>query len=429
MKQLSKTQVTVRLRKAEDRNEWYVYLESYPVFIAGKNKPQRSREYLNRIVYTVEWDKKRTSRTNLKDGTKAFKPKRDDNGIIVCKSERDRETMLYADGIRKLRQKEYDIVDLYSDSDAIKAELQEKQKEKFIDYCNRLLKKRHGSNNSSDSIRTNWRCLIEFIIEFSGDDLRFSKIDLSFADDFKLYLLSAPYRGKKKGILSNNSAATYFSIFKAIVSQAFIDGYFIIDLSAKIKGIGEQESFREHLSLEELNLLVNTPCENDELKRASLFSALTGLRHCDIKRLKWKEIDVQSNRIKIQFRQKKTKGVEYTPISEQAIHLCGTPRLPEQLVFENLQDSSWISRPLEKWVKSAGITKHITFHCFRHTFATLQLSLGTDIYTVSKMLGHSKVTTTQVYAKVVDELKNRAAGAIKLDENILEENQEIIQAN
>ncbi|NPA10580.1 MAG: site-specific integrase, partial [Chlorobi bacterium] len=168
MKQLSKTQVTVRLRKAEDRNEWYVYLESYPVFIAGKNKPQRSREYLNRIVYTVEWDKKRTSRTNLKDGTKAFKPKRDDNGIIVCKSERDRETMLYADGIRKLRQKEYDNVDLYSDSDAIKAELQEKQKEKFIDYCNRLLKKRHGSNNSSDSIRTNWRCLIEFIIEFSG---------------------------------------------------------------------------------------------------------------------------------------------------------------------------------------------------------------------------------------------------------------------
>ncbi|WP_343642288.1 site-specific integrase [Chryseobacterium sp.] len=429
MKQLSKTQVTVRLRKVEDRSEWYVYLESYPIFVAGKDKPQRDREYLNRIVQTVEWDKKRANRTNQTTGAKSFKPKRDDNGIIVCKSEHDRETMLYADGIRKLRQREYDNADLYSESDALKAQYQHRQKEKFTDYCNELLKKRHGSANSSDSIRTNWRCLIEFIIEFAGDNLRFSKIDLSFADDFKLYLLSAPYRGKKKGTLSNNSAATYFSIFKAIVSQAFIDGYFMIDLSAKIKGISDQDSYREHLSIEELTTLFVTPCEDEELKNASLFSALTGLRHCDIKKMKWKEVDVQKRNVKIQFRQRKTSGIEYTPISEQALELCGKPRLPDQLVFENLKDSSYISRPLKKWIEASGIRKHITFHCFRHTFATLQLANGTDIYTVSKMLGHTNVTTTQIYTKVVDELKNKAARAIKLDESILDENQEILQSN
>ncbi len=61
MKQLSKTKVTVRLRKAEDRNEWYIYLESYPVFVPGKTKPQRIREYLNRSITTVTWDKKRTA--------------------------------------------------------------------------------------------------------------------------------------------------------------------------------------------------------------------------------------------------------------------------------------------------------------------------------------------------------------------------------
>lgn len=55
------------------------------------------------------------------------------------------------------------------------------------------------------------------------------------------------------------------------------------------------------------------------------------------------------------------------------------------------------------------------FHCFRHTFATLQLANGTDIYTVSKMLGHTNVKTTQVYAKVVDEKKNKAANAIQID--------------
>lgn len=117
------------------------------------------------------------------------------------------------------------------------------------------MKKRHESANSSDSLRTNWKCLIEFIVEFAEDDLRFSKIDLSFANDFKLYLLSAPYSGKKKGTLSNNTAATYFSIFKAIVSQAFIDGYFMIDLSAKIKGISDEDSYREYLSIEELTTL------------------------------------------------------------------------------------------------------------------------------------------------------------------------------
>jgi len=64
---------------------------------------------------------------------------------------------------------------------------------------------------------------------------------------------------------------------------------------------------------------------------------------------------------------------------------------------------------------AAGIKKKITFHCFRHTYATLQLSNGTDIYTVSKMLGHTNVQTTQIYAKVVDEKKNKAEQAIQLE--------------
>jgi integrase len=102
------------------------------------------------------------------------------------------------------------------------------------------------------------------------------------------------------------------------------------------------------------------------------------------------------------------------PISLQALELCGEPRKPEQLVFENLPDPSWISRPLKKWLENARITKKITFHCFRHTFATLQLTNGTDIYTVSKMLGHTNVKTTQIYAKVVDEKKEKAAHAIQL---------------
>ena len=125
MKELANTKVTVRLRKVEDRNEWYIYIESYPVFVPGKNIPQRLRGYLNRTVTTVEWDKKRIARTET-DRTKTYKPKRDDNGIIICKSEKDRETMLYADGVRKLRQREYDNADLYSDTETAQAEQKER---------------------------------------------------------------------------------------------------------------------------------------------------------------------------------------------------------------------------------------------------------------------------------------------------------------
>ena len=103
------------------------------------------------------------------------------------------------------------------------------------------------------------------------------------------------------------------------------------------------------------------------------------------------------------------------PISEQAYQLCGERKEGELLVFAGLPDPSWISRPVRRWVEAAGITKHISFHCFRHSYATLQLAGGTDIYTVSKMLGHTNVRTTQVYAKVVDAKKEEATKTIKLD--------------
>lgn len=412
MKQLSKTKVTVRLRKAEDRKEWYVYIESYPVQVSGKKTPQRIREYLNRVVTTVEWDKKRTARTSAK-GTKSYKPKRNDNGIIICKSESDREIMLYADGVRKLRQKEYDNIDLYSDTESLLVEQKEKGQENFIEYITKAAAKRHAK--SSKSIQVNWGRTKEFLKSYAGDNLMFSQIDNKMVEDFKLFLLSAPLGGNRKGTISRNTAATYFSIFKAALKQAFIDGYLTVDISSKIKGIPEQDSRREYLTIEELNTLASTPCEKDVLKRAALFSALTGLRHSDIQKLRWKEISIENDSVKLHFTQKKTKGVEYMPISQQAFQLCGEPRLPEQFVFEDLTDPSWISRPLKKWVESANIKKNITFHCFRHTFATLQLSNGTDIYTVSKMLGHTNVKTTQIYAKVVDEKKNKASEAIQLE--------------
>lgn len=412
-KSLVHTKCTVKLRKSEYREEWYLLVESYPVFKTPGSKPSRIKEALNRTITTPIWDKNRNARTSA-DGTVTYKPKRDANGVIMCRSEVDNEACLYADKVRAIRQREYDNAALYTDSEAEQAAQYERSQCNFIEYFKQVADNRH--KNSSDSIVVNWNRVYELIKIFAGGDtLLFGQIDLRLIENVKMFMLNAPQGGNKSGTVSRNTAATYFSIFKAGLKQAFVDGYLTIDLAAKVKGIPEQESRREHLTLEELNTLAQTPCDNPIIKRAALFSALTGIRHVDIKKMKWKEIVKEGDHYRVNFTQQKTKGVEYTPISSQAYQLCGERLDDNRLVFEGLPDPSWISKPLERWVKSSGITKHITFHCFRHTFATLQLANGTDIYTVSKMLGHTNVRTTQIYTKVVDEKKENAADAIKIN--------------
>ena len=166
--------------------------------------------------------------------------------------------MIYADGVRKLRQREYDNADLYSDAETAQVEQKERLQQNFIEYFDKVTAKRHA--NSSTSILINWQRAVEFLKQFAGNTLMFSQINNRMAEEFKIFLLSAPLGGNKTGTLSQNTASTYFSIFKAALKQAFVDGYLTVDLSAKIKGIQDQESRREYLSIDELNTLATTPC-------------------------------------------------------------------------------------------------------------------------------------------------------------------------
>lgn len=410
------TRVSVKLRKSASYEVWHLYLEAYPVYEQGSKKPARIREYINRSISTPLWDKSRKARTGS-GGTVSYKPKRDVNGIIQCKSNVDQQTCVYADKIRDIRQREYDNAFLFTDAEAAQAEQNERSQCNFIEYFKQESAQRHKTN--SESIVATWERVCELLkIFIQGDTILFAQMDIHLIEEFKRFLITAPQGGNKSGIISLNTASTYFSIFKAALKQAFVDGYLTIDLASKSKGIRGQESRREYLTAEELNRLAITPCDKLVMKRAALFSALTGLRHCDIQKLKWSEIQKDGDEYRLNFTQQKTKGVEYMPISEQAYKLCGEPRKPEYLVFSDLPDPSWISRPLKQWIQSAGITRNITFHCFRHTYATLQLAGGTDIYTVSKMLGHTNVKTTQIYGKVVDEKKNKATEAIHLNVDV-----------
>lgn len=412
-KPLLHTKVTVKLRKSEYREEWYLVVESYPIRKPDGGKPGRIIESVNRIITTPIWDT--TAITGIDaDGNYKYKPKRDTNGIIQCTSRLDREACIYADKVRALRQQEYDTAVVYSDREQEMIAQNERMEQDFIAYFNSIIYKVHP--NSSNSIIVNWTRVGKLLSIFSeGKPIPFRKINVKLLEDLKLFMLTAPQGGNKKGTLSQNSAATYFSIVKAGLHRAFIDEYLTVDIAAKVKGIPELKVKRETLTLEEAELLAQTPCENEVLKRAFFFAILTGIRLCDIHELTWDEIQKTSTGWRVDFTQRKTHVVDYLPINEQAYSLCGEPGEHDQQIFAGLTGSSWISRPLKKWIAASGIKKHITFHCSRHTFATLQLENGTDIFVVKGMLGHTNVKTTQIYAHIVDKSKRNAAEVLQID--------------
>ena len=412
-KPLLHTKVTVKLRKSEYREEWYLVVESYPIRKPDGGKPGRIIESVNRIITTPIWDT--TAITSIDaEGNYKYKPKRDTNGIIQCTSRLDREACIYADKVRALRQQEYDTAVVYSDREQEIIAQNERMEQDFIAYFNSIIYKVHP--NSSNSIIVNWTRVGKLLSIFSeGKPIPFRKINVKLLEDLKLFMLTAPQGGNKKGTLSQNSAATYFSIVKAGLHRAFIDEYLTVDIAAKVKGIPELKVKRETLTLEEAELLAQTPCENEVLKRAFFFAILTGIRLCDIHELTWGEIQKTSTGWRVDFTQRKTHVVDYLPINEQAYSLCGEPGEHDQQIFAGLTGSSWISRPLKKWIAASGIKKHITFHCSRHTFATLQLENGTDIFVVKGMLGHTNVKTTQIYAHIVDKSKRNAAEVLQID--------------
>jgi integrase len=287
----------------------------------------------------------------------------------------------------------------------------EKQNGSFIEYVRLLTEKRKDSTGNYG----NWGSMLKHLEKFAPYTLTFAQVDKKFVSDFRDYLDKGTKTKSNVG-LSQNSKFSYFNKFRAALKQAVKDGIIPVNPAEGVDPFKQGETEREFLTLDELQACVKAECEIPQLKTAFIFSCLTGLRWSDIQKLIWSEVQHSNeNGHYIRFRQKKTKGSETLPISDQAFNLLGEPQHKDERVFKGLKYSAWHNMKLQQWVMRAGISKTITFHCARHTYATLQLTMGTDIYTVSKLLGHRELKTTQVYAKVIDEKKKEAANKIKLD--------------
>lgn len=167
-----------------------------------------------------------------------------------------------------------------------------------------------------------------------------------------------------------------------------------------------EPSIVEYLTMDELRRLDATPCRHEVTKNAFLFCCFTGLRLSDCAALR----STMITNGEIVLRQVKTKEPVRIPLMDNALKYL--PKVPKGNLYFPITSVTSVNQQLKAWGRAAGIAKNIHFHVSRHTFATLALSSGADLYTVSKLCGHTSVLTTQRYAKVVDEARRKAIEAV-----------------
>jgi integrase len=254
------------------------------------------------------------------------------------------------------------------------------------------------------------KSLMHKIKGFKGN-VSLCDIDKDYCRNFIDYLRNGYKKTNGKG-LSEKSVLVFTAEFTALLNEAVREDL-IIKNPMNMLSVAEKphktESTREHLTEEEVKKLKATPCKYPELKRAFLFSCYCGLRLSDVSALTWKNIETLNGKYQIVIVQKKTKQPLYIPISKNQLeYLPPKSDKSNDTPLFNLPTPPTIERVLGEWATDAGITKHITFHVSRHTFATILLTEGADLYTTSKLLGHTDISTTQIYAKIVNKKKEEA---------------------
>ncbi|MBL7893032.1 MAG: site-specific integrase [Bacteroidia bacterium] len=266
-------------------------------------------------------------------------------------------------------------------------------KSNFIDYFKGLRDKKNEANKRV------WNNAINYFIEFGGAYISFEEIGQDFLEKFKEFL---------KVNISNNSASIYFSKLAAALAEAKREKIISENPADGIKRIGIEKKVMVYLLEEEVQALINTDIKNVEVKKAFLFACNTGLRVSDILALRWTNI----KNGKVHFKQKKTKQQEYFHLSKDALKIIGEAKDDEEYVFNISMSEKNINTSIRTWAKKAKIHKHISMHTGRHTFATMLVTKGVNIYTVKELLGHKNIESTLIYAKVIGAEKEKAINSL-----------------
>lgn len=232
--------------------------------------------------------------------------------------------------------------------------------------------------------------------------LPLSSINKRFCSGFLDYL----YR-KFRG----NTPSLYFKKFKNLLSLCIDEGYIDKNPAVNIHPIQGYALTKEILTSSEITKLALTPCSNPQIKRAFLFSCHSGLRWCDIKQLKYENIDFSRNLLRITQQKVSThsgSAVLFLNLNNSAMRIIGANASERKGLIFNLPTHARALRVLKDWTLKAGIQKHISFHCARHTFITMLIDNGAGIKTAASLAGHSSTRHTEKYIHVIDHQKQKA---------------------
>ncbi|KUG06353.1 site-specific integrase [Solirubrum puertoriconensis] len=253
-----------------------------------------------------------------------------------------------------------------------------------------------------------------------GSDVAFAQFTSQLVEKFKCYLEQLVAYNKdwnskrihgKRGI-NNNCALIYLKRLKMVSAMAHKAGIITSDPASTVKNFNYVAPERHYLLPDEVKALVKDWEANqsdDLMKRAFLFCCATGLRWADLTSLTWK--DVQGNKLDTSIAKSGGKKRLSFELSDFAVRMMGEIGASTYRIFP-LQYSLYLNTKLERWVLSNGINKKISWHCGRHTFATALLFQSEDISLVQKALAHSRLETTQIYAKILDTKLNKATSSI-----------------
>jgi integrase len=270
----------------------------------------------------------------------------------------------------------------------------------------RYIEKCRDSEKTGKSAREGMASALVHLKAFPEGRIAIAGVNEDWIERFQEYLLSR---------VARSSAGIYAAVVRTALNRAVREKIILKSPAKNVKRIKAPESDRVWLNADELKALADTPLESraaDVIRRAFIFACYTGLRISDMATLAWG--DIEHSPLQVVKRMEKTEEKVYVPLAAAAWAVIndGTIHDHRALVFPGLEAHHSCYDRLNKWAKAAGIQKRVGWHTARHTFAVLSLEAGAEIYTLSKLLGHTSIKTTEVYAKATDKMKRAAVDAL-----------------
>ena len=272
--------------------------------------------------------------------------------------------------------------------------LSEKGKMRLIDWMDVYMeqRKQNGKRGLEPSVHST-------VVQLQKYDpkARLCDVDKEFLDGFVEYMTKVAKTRRTKTPFAKKTIKTYVGYIISALNLAVDEGILSVNpgLAIDRNAIQGEQKKREYLTIDEVRLLIDTPCRVD-VKIPFLFSCFCGLRLGDMRSLLWKNVIEEGEKVHLEVCQRKTGNMLYLPLSAQAQGYLPEQRGDAEEHVFSIPHTTTLDVVLKRWAKAAGVKKNLCYHMSRHTFATMELTLGADLYTTSQLLGHRDVETTGV---------------------------------